>query len=685
MATITGTSGNDTITMNDYEDDDIFGLGGNDIYKYYFHGWSDRITDTGGNDKLQFNHNLNYKTTALIKDGNNLIIDLQGSGDVTIVDHYTGASTFMESISFNGLFLTMSASNLIVTEKLGTNNYTVPDGTSGSDLMFVGVGEDQFLATYPGTWGIGAHARAGNDTIIANYASFVWAGEGNDTVYGHAATIWLGKGDDTLYAELNALYQTSAYGGDGSDKLYGSSGNDQLRGDHENGESINDITAPGNDIIYGYGGDDSINGNQGDDDLFGGDGNDSIQGEDGNDEIYGNAGNDYLWGGNGTDLIYGGDGSDTINAADSNGQSTGNKTLYGEAGNDTINGGNGNDIISGGEGNDIIYSVNGSDSVNGDNGDDYITVFSQLNQTMNAYGSYANDTLKSVIANSVNNYEIGTTNLYGGEGNDIYQTNTTGTTAYINFGNINIFDQSGSGDKFHLVNGTYSSLNFTSSGNNLVITSDIDLGTITIQDHFVRGHHIEEIALGNVGEIDEIRFSLIESLTSGNDTYTASTSSIGSERNIIDGSGGVDTIHGANGDDLIYGGTDNDTLYGDAGNDVLYGDLGSDTLYGGANADTFGFIFETAFSNLDSIMDFSLAQNDKLHIGDLLNAYDPLTQAITDFVQITDNGVNSSVYIDSDGTGSTYSFTQIATLYGVTGLTDEDALETSGHLITARS
>jgi len=32
--------------------------------------------------------------------------------------------------------------------------------------------------------------------------------------------------------------------------------------------------------------------------------------------------------------------------------------------------------------------------------------------------------------------------------------------------------------------------------------------------------------------------------------------------------------------------------------------------------------------------------------------------------------------VDRDGTGSTSSFTQIATLQGVTGLTDEAALET---------
>ena len=83
-------------------------------------------------------------------------------------------------------------------------------------------------------------------------------------------------------------------------------------------------------------------------------------------------------------------------------------------------------------------------------------------------------------------------------------------------------------------------------------------------------------------------------------------------------------------------------------------------------------------------MDFSTAQSDKLDLSDLLSAaYDPLTDAITDFVEITTSGSNSILKVDADGTGAGASFVQIATLVGITGLTNEEALETAGTLITA--
>jgi len=53
---------------------------------------------------------------------------------------------------------------------------------------------------------------------------------------------------------------------------------------------------------------------------------------------------------------------------------------------------------------------------------------------------------------------------------------------------------------------------------------------------------------------------------------------------------------------------------------------------------------------------------------------------ITDFVQITDDGTDSTLYIDQDGGAD--NFVAVATILGVTGLTDEVALETSGALVT---
>ena len=72
-----------------------------------------------------------------------------------------------------------------------------------------------------------------------------------------------------------------------------------------------------------------------------------------------------------------------------------------------------------------------------------------------------------------------------------------------------------------------------------------------------------------------------------------------------------------------------------------------------------------------------------IDVSDLLTNYDPLTDAIEDFVWMTNAGSNTDIYIDQDGSGAIEVWTKIATIEGVTGLTDEAALETNGHLIAA--
>jgi Ca2+-binding RTX toxin-like protein len=140
-------------------------------------------------------------------------------------------------------------------------------------------------------------------------------------------------------------------------------------------------------------------------------------------------------------------------------------------------------------------------------------------------------------------------------------------------------------------------------------------------------------------------------------------------------------VFGTSGGDNLTGTADDDDVYGLAGADTLYGADGLDMLFGGAGADTFVFETATAFSDIDVISDFSTAQSDKLDLSGLLGQYDPLTELITDFVQITTSGSNSVVKVDMDGGAN--GFVQIATITGVTGLTDEAALVTNGTLIAA--
>lgn len=145
---------------------------------------------------------------------------------------------------------------------------------------------------------------------------------------------------------------------------------------------------------------------------------------------------------------------------------------------------------------------------------------------------------------------------------------------------------------------------------------------------------------------------------------------------ILNGDAGNDRLYGRDDDDILNGGAGKDTLYGDAGDDVLNGGEGRDNLYGGAGADVFVL---DQIDTFDNIRDFSIAEGDTIDISDLLSGYDPLSDAITDFVNITQNSKHSFINIDVDGGGD--NFVRVAKVLNVTGLTDEAALEDSGTLI----
>lgn len=144
---------------------------------------------------------------------------------------------------------------------------------------------------------------------------------------------------------------------------------------------------------------------------------------------------------------------------------------------------------------------------------------------------------------------------------------------------------------------------------------------------------------------------------------------------------GNDTLTGGSLGDVLYGDDGKDKLYGMAGADTLDGGRGADTLTGGLGADTFQFSSGCVGQGVDTITDFSVAQNDVLDISAILSGY--TSGHITEFLQIISSGSSSKVYVDADGTANGTQWVQIATLTGVTGLTDEAALLASGNIVAA--
>lgn len=162
-----------------------------------------------------------------------------------------------------------------------------------------------------------------------------------------------------------------------------------------------------------------------------------------------------------------------------------------------------------------------------------------------------------------------------------------------------------------------------------------------------------------------------------NDSRTDSNSFF---RNITIREPGTDaseTVTGTSASQSLFGNGGDDVIYGLGGDDVLYGGSGIDFLFGGDGADT--FVFDDA-TERDHVHDFSNTDGDILDVSALLFGYDPLTDAINDFVQITSDDTNTFVAVDTNGGGD--AFVEVAVLHGVTGLASESDLENAGTLIT---
>jgi len=132
------------------------------------------------------------------------------------------------------------------------------------------------------------------------------------------------------------------------------------------------------------------------------------------------------------------------------------------------------------------------------------------------------------------------------------------------------------------------------------------------------------------------------------------------------------------GNDVINGGAGDDYIYAQEGNDVITGGLGADTIYGGRGADT--FLFESIADAGDVIKDFSVTEGDALDLSLLLSSFDPLQDAINDFVHITENNGDVEVSVDVNGTGDQANAVYLATLEGVSGV-DVNDFVSDGNMI----
>jgi Ca2+-binding RTX toxin-like protein len=383
----------------------------------------------------------------------------------------------------------------------------------------------------------------------------------------------------------------------------------------------------GDDTINGLGGNDSLNGFGGDDTLDGGPGADFMRGGAGNDiYIVDNVGDIAGESHFGIDTVRASvsfsmvgrklehlelTGSGHINGIGNVGFNTiiGNAgrnaldgganedTLDGRGGNDTLNGGQGHDTLNGGDGNDVLRGSTGYDTLDGGVGNfdeaDYSDRFAvAVVVTLNGAGNVSTVTVGGVAEDTIRNIE----GVIGGGAADALTGNNLANRFYGGGGN----------DTLH------------GAGNN--DTLDGHLGNDTLD-----GGTGADIMRGGDGDdlyiVDNAGDTAWEKSQSGIDTVRASVSFSMAGRQLehleltgsghINGIGNskVNTMIGNAGRNALDGGTGNDTLNGRAGKDTLTGDTGADT-----------FVFDTALqaTNVDTITDFSVA-DDTLSLDDAVS------------------------------------------------------------------
>lgn len=141
----------------------------------------------------------------------------------------------------------------------------------------------------------------------------------------------------------------------------------------------------------------------------------------------------------------------------------------------------------------------------------------------------------------------------------------------------------------------------------------------------------------------------------------------------------INPVYLTGGDDIIFGGSGNDFLYGNLENDVLYGGAGVDFLHGGTGADTF-MITDTA--NVDKIMDFNLSQGDRIDLSEILEGFNPLSDAIADFVNVRNAADGAILSVDANGLDGGASYADVAMILNVSDISITDMFN-SGNIIVA--
>jgi Ca2+-binding RTX toxin-like protein len=601
MATINGTTGNDTLNGTS-GDDTISGLDGDDT-----------INGLGGNDTIDGGSGTD---TIDGGDGNDII----NGGDGR--DYIHGGAG--DDVIHAG-----DTSNLLFPEYVwdGDGNDTVY-GEGGQDFFYGSAGNDYYDGGTGGTQSFEGDGISYADALAAirvdmrlatsqvtSRAGGDAAGIGTDTLVNMEGVTGSAFDDVMIAGNIGMALR----GGAGNDTLVGGSGWDTLTGDE------------GNDVIRGGAGNDTLTAGNGDDFLEGGDGDDSLDGGAGIDTAsYENATSgvtvslgalDSGWSSTeGVAQSTGGAGTDTLTSIENLTGSNFNDTLNGTFSGSVLDGRAGDDTLQGGTARDVLIGGDGSDVLRGGSGDDLYVIGAAAEHVFAEISDF--EGVDEVRFASVTAGE--TLTLFAGDSGIERIVIGTGTgTSAITSGTIalNVNASALQNAVTMIGNEARNRLTGTDFGDTLEGLGGNDLLTGGNGDDVIDGGAGFDIADFSGGAAVNVSLAAAGPQDTGQGTDTLISveglngSSFGDvligdalENSIGGGDGddqlfggfGDDNLYADNGDDHIDGGDGDDYLDGGDGNDYLDGGTGVDYLVGGEGDDTY---VVTVASGADHIID----------------------------------------------------------------------------------
>ena len=581
MATITGTSGNDSL-LGTSSNDTISGLGGNDTLNG--NGGADAFDGGAGFDSLDF------RSTAAA-----LVINFENG---TISGGLDGTFNAIERVQGG------TGSDTIIGADGGQNL----SGQGGGDRLHGAAGNDTLWGGGSGDHFVFRETGAGNADTLGDFAS------GTDKIVLDASVLGaLGASGNFAAGDGRFWASSTGTAHDADDRILYNTTTRQIFYDADgNGAGARELIATlqsgatlvATDIVVegGSSGGGSTTGTAGNDSLTGTAGNDTLIGLGGNDLLRGNEGADSLQGGDGNDTLIGGETTGTSNASD--------------LAADTLDGGLGDDVyhVVAPDGDVIIADAGGIDTViawsswtlgpgleNLTLGDDAGVGSNGTGNELNnriisateggtISGLGGNDTL--IISGGEN-----TVTARGGEGNDTIQGRGSDNDQLFGDAGNDLLD--GGGGFSTMTGGTGADIflfNLTPGFGDDERIADFVSGTDTLRLDATRME-----ALGSSGRFDagDGRFAANASGTAQDSSdrvvYNTSTGELWYD---ADGSGSgeaglIFTLQGAPGlaanDIEVVNGSSTppsgSTINGTAGNDTLRGTAGDETINGLGGSD----------------------------------------------------------------------------------------------------